>query len=68
MGKVNAKNLVDYIIKYEAGEEEISKEEYLDLFSYLIKSGNAWTLQGHYGRSASDLIESKIIDEKGEIK
>ena len=65
-GEVNQHNLVDYIVKYEEGE--ISDEDYLKLFSYLIKTGQAWSLQGSiYGRPAHDLIESGVISKTGKI-
>jgi len=47
--------IVDQIITYESGEMEF--EELVDMFQQLIDSGLAWRLQGHYGRTASDLIE-----------
>jgi len=63
--KVTEKNLVDYIICYEEGGLEFY--ECLELFSYLIKTGNAWTLQGHYGRTAVNLIQNSFLSECGEI-
>ena len=56
---------VDLIMAYEC--DEISEENALKLFSALIKSGECWKLQGHYGRTASALIENEIINLKGEI-
>jgi hypothetical protein len=52
-------DLVDRIIRYES--EEIDQEEMVELFQDLIDSGMAWTLQGHYGRTAMGLIEAGII-------
>ena len=49
------KSLVSLIIAYEGGE--LSAEDTLRLFAKLIKSGLAWQLQGHYGRTAASLIE-----------
>ena len=69
MGNVTQKNLVNYIMDYEGGE--ISEEDMLALFQYLVDSGQAWTLQGHYGRTAADLIDAGLIHEstnKGENK
>lgn len=62
---VNARNLVDHIIEYENGN--MVDFETLELFSYLIKSGQAWTLQGHYGRVAKHLIDNGYLDKKGNI-
>jgi hypothetical protein len=64
--EINQGNLVDYIMDYEGGS--ISKENYLRLFSYLIRTGQAWSLQGSiYGRPAHDLIESGVISKGGKI-
>ena len=56
---------IELIMAYESGN--LSEEESIKLFSALIKSGNCWTLQGHYGRTANALIESGIIDKQGNI-
>ena len=56
---------VNDIIAYEQGE--LDEEETLALFSKLIVSGLAWTLQGHYGRTARDLIEGGLLDREGTI-
>jgi len=65
-GEVTGGNLVNYIMAYEDGS--ISKEDYLRMFAYLIKTGQAWSLQGSlYGRPAADLIESGAISKKGVI-
>ena len=39
-------------------EEEIGNGEYLQAWQYLIDTGQAWTLQGWYGRTAYALIDS----------
>lgn len=54
---------LDYIIRYEAGE--LSDSNTLKLFSHLVKTGRAWHLQGHYGRTAQALIDDKWLDIKG---
>jgi hypothetical protein len=56
---------VSAIIAYEQGE--LSFEGILDLFSELIRTGTAWTLQGSYGRTAAGMIDSGLIDVNGEI-
>lgn len=58
-------NRVNYIIRYESGE--LSDNDTLKLFSHLIKTGLAWSLQGHYGRIASALIEDKWLSRQGKI-
>jgi hypothetical protein len=56
---------VEQIIAYESGE--LSEQAEVELFSDLIKSGECWQLQGHYGRTASYYIQSGIIDDTGKI-
>ena len=58
-------NLIKQIIEYENGEG--TQEEAIQLFSELIKNGQAWSLQGHYGRTAQSLIDRDIISSDGTI-
>jgi hypothetical protein len=58
-------DLTHAIISYESGEME--EAEFLELFSYLIKTRLAWTLQGCYGRTAAALISNRIISPDGEV-
>jgi len=51
-------NMVDKIIHYENGE--MNEDETIQFFQELIDSGLAWSLQGHYGRVASSLIEEGL--------
>lgn len=62
---ITNENRIDYIMGYECGD--LNDKETLELFSHLIKNGMAWNLQGHYGRTASTLIERELIDKSGEI-
>ena len=57
--------LVDKIIAFESGE--LNNEGILELFSELIKTGQAWSLQGCYGRTAQALIDKGLIDTQGVI-
>ena len=59
------KQTIDYIMDYEMGN--LSDLDTLKLFSELIKNGMAWTLQGHYGRTAKSLIDNNYIDKDGTI-
>ena len=63
--KVNEKNLVNYITEFEGGNPRT--KEVLELFSYLINTGQVWNLQGSYGRQATRFIESGMIDKTGKI-
>ena len=47
------------IIAYESGE--LTEEEMIDLFQHLVDNGMAWTLQGHYGRTAHAMIEAGLV-------
>lgn len=64
--QITEKNLVTYIMRYESGE--ITYDEYFSLFGYLIRTKKAWSLQGMYGREASNLIKSGLINRKGEVQ
>lgn len=57
--------LVSDIIAYENGE--LPAEDTIELFAKLIKTGTAWNLQGHYGRTARDLISAGYISAQGKI-
>ena len=48
-------NLVDKIMDFESGE--MNDQEVIEFFQELIDTGQAWSLQGRYGRAAQALIE-----------
>ncbi len=54
-------DLIDKIMSYESGE--MSDADTIDFFQELIDSGQCWTLQGHYGRTAQALIEQGSCKE-----
>ena len=58
-------DITSLIISYEMGD--LNDAGMLNLFSNLIQSGDAWRLQGHYGRTASALIEDGWIASDGSI-
>ena len=58
-------DLVGYIMDYEGGE--ITEKRVLELFSHLIKTGQAWSLQGSYGRTAKAMIDAEYISKDGKI-
>ena len=53
-------DLTGAIIDYETGAME-TQEELLKLFQHLVDTGMAWSLQGHYGRTATALLEQGYI-------
>jgi len=52
-------DLTSRIMAYEGGE--ISHEDFVELFQYLVDTGLAWRLQGSYGRLAEVLIGDGVI-------
>ncbi len=52
--------LVDRLIAYEEGQ--ITQDEEVALFQYLIDTGTCWHLAGHYQRVAATLIEAGLIE------
>ena len=49
---------VSSIIAFEQGE--LGEEDTIALFQHLINTGEVWSLQGFYGRTASDMIEAGL--------
>lgn len=49
---------VDKIIDYESGN--MSDDQIVEMFQELIDSGEAWELQGYYGRTAKALIDGGL--------
>ena len=58
-------DMIDKMMAYEEGMLDGAGMVYL--FSELIKNGMAWSLQGHYSRMASRLIETGILTKDGDI-
>ena len=54
------RQLIDDIVDYENGD--MTEERIINLFQKLINTGQAWTLQGHYGRMARGLIDGGHCD------
>ena len=58
-------DLLGAIMDWEAGE--LSNVDTLELFSALVENGQAWTLQGAYGRQATALIEAGYLTPSGVV-
>ncbi len=58
-------DVVDFVMRFESGEA--SDAEALRGFSELIKSGQVWSLQGFYGRTATALIERGYLTRTGDL-
>ena len=50
------------IIDYEDGL--LNEEETIALFQELVDSGMAWSLQGHYGRTATAMIDAGLVENR----
>jgi len=57
--------MIQAIISYESGE--MSQDETIQFFAELVMTGFINAMQGHYQRTAQDLIEQGIISEDGEV-
>jgi hypothetical protein len=57
--------LTEQIVNYEMGE--LSEADTFELFSKLIKNGMAWSLQGHYGRTAKAMIDAELLTPNGDF-
>jgi hypothetical protein len=48
-------NLLNKMMAWE--DDSLSQPDTIELFQHLIDTGQAWTLQGAYGRTAAYLID-----------
>ena len=63
MAYSKAYDVTNRLIDYECGH--LDDKGFLRLFSELVKTGMAWTLQGHYGRTARALIDDGWLEADG---
>ena len=50
---------IDGINRYESGEME--EEEQVEFFQHLVDTGTVWSLQGHYGRTVTWMINEGLV-------
>ena len=58
--------LVEQLIAYEEGQ--LTEDEEIALFQYLVETGTCWQLSGHYQRVAATLIEAGLIESPERAK
>lgn len=56
---------IDQIIAFE--QNELTERQAIKMFAELIRTGQVWQLQGHYGRTARELIDEGLITPDGTI-
>lgn len=66
MKNTKAYDLTNRIVDYEMGH--LNDKQTLRLFKELIQNGMAWTLQGHYGRTAEAMIDDGWLGRDGEYQ
>lgn len=54
-------NLRAVLIAEGYADEEVSEEDFIEAWQHLVDTGLAWTLQGSFGRTAANLIQSGVI-------
>jgi hypothetical protein len=52
--------LLDLIMAYE--QDDLDDATTIELFQLLVNNGMAWTLQGHYGRTAKAMLDAGQIE------
>ncbi len=52
------------VLIVEGVEEVKTEEEYTDALQYLIDNGLAWSLQGFFGRTATQFIDAGLCHHK----
>jgi hypothetical protein len=58
-------NMIDAMMAWESGTLDNWSE--IKLFQHLIDTGEAWQLQGFYGRHATELLQEGICHAAAEI-
>ena len=54
-------NLLEAVKIIEWDTDNATEDELTEAWQFLVDTGHAWNLQGWYGRTATDLIESGFI-------
>lgn len=56
MAEPRGRDTCGLLMQYEEGR--MNSDEQVEFFQHLIDTGLAWTLQGHYGRTAMALVQA----------
>lgn len=59
-------DLVGAIIDFENGD--LDDDATIELFQHLVDTGQAWTLQGSYGRAARALIDQGYVTDPSAVR
>lgn len=59
MGSMSEAELYEAMVAYENGD--LDEADTARMFQHLVNSGDAWRLNGHYGRTAMDLIAVGLV-------
>lgn len=63
MSQINSLNdITVQIMEYESGN--LDQDGIVQLFQVLVDNGLAWSLQGHYGRTAEALIDIGLVTKR----
>jgi hypothetical protein len=57
-GSDESHDIVGHMMDYESGR--LPQAQSIELFQRLINTGMAWQLQGHYGRTATMLLDKGL--------
>jgi hypothetical protein len=58
-------HMINAIMQYESGE--MTPDDIIQFFAELVETGFINAMQGHYQRTAQDLIEGGYISVDGEV-
>lgn len=60
-------DVAGFLERYESDPRGLTPRALAEGFGHLVRTGLAWELQGHYGRTAMHLIELGFIGTDGTV-